>query len=459
MNITQESTGNLTAVIRVEVLPEDYAGQVLNSLKEIQKKSALKGFRPGKVPFGLIKKMYEKGAKAEEVNKILGDSLNKYLVDNKIEILGYPIANAEMTKELDFDNEKQLDFYFDIGLTPSFDVDVSKLTAAEYYEIRVEDKVVDKYQEDISRRYGKLNEFDSIEDNDLVEGEIKQLDESGNPAESGMVKNVILALKDIKDEEIRKAFIGKKKDETLRFNPMKATGSAVDTAAMLGIKKEEAENLTTDFEFRIIKGKRIEPAELNEDLFSMVYPRSEIKDLEMFRQKIREEMKSVYQSESDSFFVHTTMEKLIDETQIDLPAAFIKKWLVDSDKNLTAESVENNLDDFLKSLKNQLVIGKISSKYNIKISDQEIRDHVKNYYTERYNYGMENESVQKYIETLVDSVLKSKEEVNRIQDKLLDNKLNVLFKENIAMDKKEITYDEFVKVISEHHKIHHHEHE
>jgi trigger factor len=459
MNITQESTGNLTAMIRIELVPEDYANQVTNSLKEIQKKSALKGFRPGKVPFGLIKKMYEKDAVAEEVNKILSESLNKYIVDNKLEILGYPLPNIEKTKSVDFESDALFDFYFDIGLTPPFELDLTQITSAPYYEIKVEDKIIDSYLEDSRRRYGKFIEGEIVEDGDMIEGDITQIDEAGNPVPDWITKKVTLSMKQIKDESSRAAFLGKKTEENVRFNPMISSGSAVDTAAMLGIKKEEAENMHSDFNFIIKSIKRIEPAALDAELFKKVYPSDEIKEIDEFRKRIAVEAGGYYQAESENFFVHETIEKLHHEIQFDLPEEFIKRWLVDSEKDLTIELVEKNINDYLHSLKQQLILSKITKNHEIRISDQEIKDYIKDYFIKQYAFAPENEEMTKYINSMIESVLKNNKEVNRIQDQLFDEKLKTLFKEKMKLEKKEITYENFVKLVSDHHKTHHHEHE
>lgn len=458
MNIAQESTGNLTAMIKIEMIPGDYVGQVNNTLKELQKKSSLKGFRPGKVPFGLIKKMYEKGVIAEEVNKILSDSLNKYIFDNKLEILGYPLANTDKTKSVDFDNDTQFDFYFDIGFAPAFDLDLSKLTAAEYYDIQVEEKIIDNYLEDTRKRFGKFIEVDSVEDDDLIEGEITQIDDSGNPVENGISKKVTISMKQLKDESSKKEFIGKKNGDKFRFNPLKASGSAVDTAALLGIKKEEAENLQSDFDLVVLTIKRIEPAEISEEFFKKAYPAEDIRDLEQFRQKIKEEAKGYYQIESENYFVHSTLEKLNHDIQFELPEEFIKRWLVDSDNKLTPESVEQNLASYLKSLKEQLIISKISKVYDVNVGEQEIKDHIKNYFIRQYFFDPNDEERSKHVESIIESVMKNKEEVDKIQHQLFEEKLKKLLTGTMIPDKKEVTYGEFVKIVNEHHKIHHHEH-
>ena len=457
MTITQESTGNLTAMIKIELVPDDYAVQVNNSLKEIQKKSALKGFRPGKVPIGLIKKLYEKGAIAEEVNKLLSESLNKYIIDNKLELLGYPLANLEKTNSPDFDDDQPLDFYFDIGLAPSFMLDITQQSNMEYYDIQVEDKTIDNYVNDIRQRLGKFTEAELVEADDMIEGEIKQLDASGSIAENGIVKKATLILKKY-TEEARNGFLGKKKDDKIMFNPLKASGNEVDTASMLGIKKDDTAVVGSDFEFTIQSIHRIEPAELNEELYARMYPKDNIKDPEQFRTRIAEEIRSVYVPESDSYFVHMAMEKMVSETVIDLPSEFIKRWLVDSDKDLTLDLVEKNLNDYLSSLKHQLILNKISSAFGIRVDKKEVSEYFWNYLTRQYAFGEESDEKTRYLESLLETLMRNKEEVNKVTKHLFDEKLKALFKEKIPSEKKEVTYKAFLKIVSEHHKIHNHEH-
>ncbi len=459
MNIKQESTGNLSATIVIELAPEDYTEQVNKSLKELQKKSALKGFRPGKVPFGLIKKMYDKGVLAEEVNKILSEAMNNYIIDNKLEILGYPLANEEKNKGIDFENSDHFSFHFDIGLIPSFELEISDKTEVDFYDIKVEDKIVDNYVEETRKRHGNQIHPETVGDNDIVKGEFIQLDNAGAILENGIKQTGSLLVSYLKDEEVKKNLLGKKKGDELRFNPLKATGNAYDTAHLLAIKKEEAEKLESEFAFTITEITRTEPAPVDIELFMKVYPDDEIKDEEQFRDKLRNEAKSYYQKESENFFVHNTLEKILHETHIDLPDEFVKRWLVESDDKITPESVEHDYGTYSTSLKQQLIINKIAKDNNIKIEHQDIRDHIKGFFTKQYSFNAENEDSSKQLDSIADSVMKNKEEVNKIYDELFDNQIRELFKSKLKLNTKEVTYEEFVKLVNEHHKTHHHEHE
>jgi trigger factor len=458
MNIKQESTGDLTATIQIEFKQEDYQDKVNDSLKDLQKKAALKGFRPGKVPFGLIKKIYEKSVIAEEVNKLLTDKLNNYIVENKLEILGYPLGNEEKNKKIDFENSTDFDFFFDIAFTPDFKLDISEDTTADYYDIQVEDKIVDNYLEDTRRRYGNFIEPETIEPSDWVKGEICQLDESGMIKEGGIKNQTSISLNYIKDDKVKEDFIGRKIGEKIIFNPLKATDNVVEATAILGIPKEESEKADSNYEFTISGISRINPAELNKELFDKVYPGAEINDEIQFREKRASEAKGYYQAESENYFVHTTMEKFLNEADFPLPDEFIKRWLVDSDNQLTPDSVEKDYQVYTRSLKQQMIINKISKDHAIKVDDQEMKDHVKNLFLNRYGLHTENEEKSKQLDSIAESVLKNKEEYKKIYDQLFDDKVRELFKTRLKLNKINVTYSEFINIVNEHHKIHHHEH-
>lgn len=460
MNITQESTGDLTATIKIEMVPDDYQEQVNNSLKDLQKKSTLKGFRPGKVPFGLIKKMYEQNAVAEEVNKVLSDSLNNYIVENKLEILGYPIANIEKNSEVNFENNKQFEFFFDIGLTPTFEFELSDKIKVDYYDIKVEDKMVDNFLEETKKRYGNPVSSEKIETGDLVKGDIAQIDAEGNIVEGGVTNATSLSVEFLKDDKVKKQFIGKVVGDKIKYNPLKATENETETASMLGIKKEEKENLESDYEFTITEISRVEPAEVNEELFIKVYPNDDIKDENQFREKLRDEAKAYYQNETDNYFVHLTMDKLINDTKIDLPDEFVKRWLITSDEKITEENIDHDYENYKKSLKQQLIINKIAKDNDLKVEPEEIKNHVKSYFAKQYMIDEADEEKMKQLDTLADSVLQNKEEANKIFDQLFDTKMRELFKSTLKLNKIEKTYEDFIKIANEHqHKHHHHEHE
>jgi len=402
--------------------------------------------------------MYEKNAVAEEVNKVLSDSLNNYIVDNELDILGYPLTNLEKNKNIDFENNAEFDFFFDVGLSPDFELEISDKIEVEYYDIKVEDKMVDSYLDETRKRYGNPVSADTVEESDLVKGNMVQLDTDGNILPEGIMNQTSLGIDFIKDEKVKKEFLGKKKDEKVRFNPLKATENATETASMLGITKEEAENLESEFEFTISEISRVEPAKVDKALFDKVYPNDNIEDETQFREKLRGEAKGFYQKECDNYLVHTTMDKLIHDTKFDLPDEFVKRWLVESNEKIDKDSIDKEYDHYSRSLRQQLIINKVAKDNEIKIEEKEIKDHVKGYFAQQYMFDPSDEEKMKQLDTIADSVLQNKEEAGKIYDQLFDEKLKDLFKSKLKLKKKKATYEEFIKIANEHHKHHNHEH-
>ncbi len=459
MNITKESTGDLTATIKMEIGPEDYKEQVESALRDLQKKSNLKGFRPGKVPFGLIKKMYGKSALAEEVNKLLSEKLNNYLVENKLEILGYPLASKENETKADFENSEEFEFFFDIGMSPQFDLEINDKIEAEYFDIQVEDEKVDGYLKEVRQRYGNPTNPEIAEKGDLLRGEIEQIDAEGKVMEDGVKNTTSLSIDFIKDENVQKEFLGMKKDEKIVFNPIKATENETETASMLGIKKEEKEKLESDYQFTVTEVSRIEPAEINKEFFDKVYPGKNVETEEDFRERLRGEAKEYFQKESDNFFVHEVMEKLTNDTEVKLPEEFVKRFLVESEEKITKETVEEDYKNYVKSLKQQLIINKIAKENEIKVETEDVKIFVKEMYAKQFGFDLSDEEKSKQLDPLADSIMQNQEEVRKIYDQLFDDKMRKLFKDNLKLNTNELKYDEFIERVNEHHKHHHHEHE
>jgi trigger factor len=408
MNITQETTGNLTATIKVEIIETDYQEDVEKALRDHRRKAAIPGFRPGKVPFGMIKKMYGKAVLAEEVNKMLSESLENYLKENKIEILGQPLPGKEKEIDIDFDIQKDFEFYFDIGLTPDFDLSLSDKIEVNYYTINADDKMLDNHIQEIRHRHGVMSEVNITKEGDLVKGDLTELDETGEKKIDGMVNTTSISLNYIKDEDIREKFIGIKKDDQVIFNPLKATGNAVETASMLGIQKEDAEKMNFDFNFSVNEVSRLMPADLNEDLYKLVFPAEEVKSEEEFRQRIRKDMSNSFVVDSDKQFMNESVIALVNEADISLPEDFLRRYILEVNEDKLTE------EQFFKT-------------------DEE----------------KEDESTKERLNNLVKMVMENKEEVKKIYDHLYDNRLRELLKSTIKINNKKISYEEFAKLVSE----------
>ena len=292
MNVTQESTGDLTAVVKIELVKEDYESQVITVLKDYQRKASMPGFRPGKVPMGLVKKMYGKAAIAEEVNKVISDSLHNYMTENDIKTLGHPLPNEDRQKMIDFDTQETFDFYFDIAIQPEVNIELSDKIKMDYIKIKVDDASIDKYIDDLRKKNGKPVNSEKSEEDDILRGKIVELDEDGKIKEGGIENETSFGIDLIKSKTIKKKFIGKGAGDKIIFNPLKASENATEVASILGIDSKAAEEIKGDFEFIIETVTRFEPAEVNEEFYAGVFPGETFKEEKDFRDKLGKELET-----------------------------------------------------------------------------------------------------------------------------------------------------------------------
>ncbi|MCP4553210.1 MAG: trigger factor [Bacteroidetes bacterium] len=448
MNITQESTGDLTATIKLEMTNEDYKKNVNSVLKDYQKKANIPGFRPGKVPFGMINKMYGKAVLAEEVNKLISDSLNQYIVEKEINILGYPLPNTELTTEMDFDTQENFEFFFDIGITPEFEIILDNKLKVDYYQIKADEDVVNKYLGDLRERNGKLSKPETIEAGDKIFGDFAELNSEGSINEDGLKGSAQIKLEVFKLKTASTKFIGAKITDKVIFNPLKATKSDIETASIIGLSTDEASKFKNDIQFTITEITRTELAELNEEFYKMVYPQDEIKNEKALKERIRKDAEVSFMAESDRQFMNNSVEKLIEEAKIVVPDEFLKRWLLENNQNkVTPEQLETQYDSYIKSLKWQLIESKVVKEHDVEVKEEDIENHIKEYFT---NMSPDNSPEQdERLNEIVKSVMQNKDEVKKIYDQLYDKRLLALFKSTVKLVNKEINYEEFVKLATQ----------
>ncbi len=453
MEITRENTGELTATVKMVISPADHKENVTKILKDYQRKANVPGFRPGHVPFGMIKKLYGASVFADEVNKLVSDKLNKYIADEELDILGQPLPNMDLTKQFSFEDEQDIEFFFDLGLAPYFEVVLDDTVAIDYHVIKVDGSMIDKYVDDMRQRFGNTTNPDVAGANDVLFGDFKQLDAEGNILENGITHSSRLSIDSIADEDLKSKFIGSMAGDTVVFNPAKATRTSVEVAAMLGIDKSEAEGLDSDFSFAITEITTMSPAELNEEFFEKVFPESGITTEMDFRNKIQDESERAFVADSDHLFAHHSQEKLVETINIPLPDAFMKRWLVESNEGkLSEEEIERDYHKYAEGMKWQLIENKIIKEAGIEVGDQEIKDYVKDYYLQGWRTMQLTEDLMDRLETIADSFLKDKpSETRRIVDSLYGQRVTAYIKSKVKLVEKEISYDEFVKLDAEKH--------
>lgn len=447
MNIIKESTGDLTATLTIEIQESDYIDNVNKILKDYQRKATIPGFRPGNVPMSLVKKKYGSTLVIDEVNKIVSESLEKYLIDEKIEILGNPLPNSEKQQVIDIENEKSFSFFFDIGLRPEFEVQVLEKTKVNYYEIIPSEEDVEKYLLDIRKRFGTQTFGETTQDGDLIHVDIAQI-KDGEIAENGITNKTVILIDYIKNKNLREKFLGLEKSSFVDMNPMEAFENETEVTTLLNIPKNSPFDFSIDFRFTITNISRVEPAEINEELLSKVFVSSKLTSEEELRNKIREEIYVSFINESDRKFLMDVTELLIKETEIDFPHEFMKRWILESNRNknkISPDQLELQYDSYIEALKWQLIEDKLMKEQNFEITEQAIKDELASI----LKIDISDDLGREQFDSIYTNIIKDEKQARRIQDRIYENKLIEILKSKINLKIKEVSYQEFANLATE----------
>jgi trigger factor len=447
MNITRENIDDLNALLKVEIRKPDYEEKVENVLKDYRKKANIKGFRPGMVPIGLVKKMYGRAVQIDEINKVVTESIQKYLSDEKIEVLGDPLPKADDQEKIDFDTQEDFTFTFELGLAPVIELKVSKKNKVNQYEIIIDEKMKNDYLDNYKRRYGELRKADLTEDKDVVKGKIEAIDKDGNALPEGpIVEDTSLGIDIIKDKKIKKQFIGKSQYDSIEFDLKKAFPNDTEIAGILHKKKEEISELDGNFRFTINEISRFHPAESGKELYDRIYGEGVVNSEKEFINKIEEEIAANLKRESDFRLMMDIKTLAIEKTDFQLPEEFLKKWLLKVNDKTTEEQIEKEFDSFRKDLKWQLIRNKVARDNDVKISEEELQKEAENitrYQFQQYGLFYANDE---QISNYAKETLKREEDAKRIADKILEEKVILLIKDLVKLENKSVTVEEFNKL-------------
>ena len=447
MNITRENINDLNAVLKVKIEKADYEDKVETVLKDYRKKATIKGFRPGMVPIGLIKKMYGRAVQIDEINKVVTDNIQKYLADEKLEILGDPLPKADEKEIIDFDTQEDFTFSFEVGLTPPVELKLSKKNKVNQFEIIIDEKMRNDYLDNYTRRYGELNKAELTEEKDIIKGKIEAIDINGNAVPEGpAVEDTSLGIDIIKNKKIKKEFIGKNIGDSIDFDLKKAYPNNTEIAGILHKKKEEVEDMEGNFRFTINEISRFHPAKLGKELFDKIFGEGVVSTEAEFMKKIEEEIAVNLKRESDFKLMMDIKSLAMEKTDFQLPEEFLKRWLLRVNEKATVEQIDKEFDSFRKDLKWQLIRNKVAHDNEVKISEEELQKESENITRHQFQqYGLfyaTDEQIAKYaMETL-----KREEDAKRIADKILEEKVIVLMKELVKLENKNITVEEFNKL-------------
>lgn len=448
MNVSLTNVDSVNAIIKIEIAKADYQEKVDNAIKTFRKKANVPGFRPGTVPVGMVKKMYGKSILAEEINNLVGENLYKYIQDNKLNVLGEPLPNEEKQQPVDFAVEGDYEFFFDVALAPEIKLSLSKKDKIEYYNIEIDEELVDKQIDSYKANYGQ---YEKIEENatatDLIRGTIAEL-ENGEVKEGGIfVEAGIVMPSYIKDKDEQAKFIGTKPGDSVVFNPGKAyEGNDTEIASLLHIEKKDVETIPAEFKFDITEITRYKEAELNQDLFDKVFGKDNVKTADEFRAKVREALSSQYAPDSDYKFLldaRVLLEKKAGN--LEFPDAFLKRWLLASNKDKTAESVEAEYPTIIKDLTFHLIKEEIVKEKELKIEEADVKAIAMNTARAQFaQYGMMG-MPDEMIENYANDILKNKDNARNIVDRAMEVKIIESLKNTLGVEEKTISMDEFKK--------------
>ena len=445
MKISFENPDKVNGVLTLTVETPDFQERVDKTLKNYRKKANVPGFRPGMVPMGMIKKQFGEAVKAEEINKLIGEEIYKYVNDNKIKMLGEPMAN-EGQVPVDLSKDAPYEFKFDVAVAPEFKVELSDKDTLDYYTIKVDDELVNRQIDMFASRAGHYDKVEEYQANDMLKGDIRELDENGNTKEGGItVEGAVLMPEYIKVEDQKKLFDGAKLGDIITFNPKKAfPESDVEISSLLKMKKEEVAELTSDFSFQVTEISRFVKAEINQELFDSVYGKDEVKDEKSFREKIASGLSEQLANDGDYKFLVDVRKYLEDKVgALTYPDALLKRIMLNNNKDKGEKFVEDNYEQSIKELTWHLIREQLVEANKIKIDDNDIKETAKEAARAQFaQYGMTNVP-EEYLDNYANEMLKKREYVDSLVDRSIDRKLTEALKKVVTLNQKEASLDEF----------------
>lgn len=451
MKISFENPDKVNGLMTIAVEEADYKENVEKTLKDYRKKANMPGFRPGQAPMGLIKRQYGAAARMDEINKLVGKEIYKYVQDNNIQMLGEPLP-SEKQEPQDLENGTEFTFYFDIAVAPEMKVSLTGRDKVDYYNIIVDDKLVDQQVDMFASRAGSYEKARTYRDNDMLKGDLRELDEAGNTKEGGItVEAAVLMPTYIKVDDQKKLFDGAKLGDIITFNPRKAyPDNDTEVSSLLKIERDTVKNMTSDFSFQITEIQRFAKHAVDQELFDQTFGEGVVKDEKEFREKIAEGLKRQLATDSDFKFIQDVRahcEKKVGE--LTYPDALLKRIMLSNNKDKGEDYVEKNYAQSIKELTWHLIKEQLVKAQNIKIEDADVKEAAKEAARAQFaQYGMNNVP-EDYIENYANEVLKKGDSNDALVDRAIDRKLTAVLKTVVKLNEKEVSLEDFNKLMSE----------
>lgn len=449
MKVSFDCPDKINGLLTVTIEEDDFKNDVEKELKNYRKRANVPGFRPGMVPMGLIRRQYGNAVKMDVVNNKLSEEVNKYIQDNKINMLGMPLGSEKQTP-VDLEKDAPYTFMFDIAVAPEFDIELSDKDAIDYYDITVDDKLVDQQVDGFASRFGAYQKAEEYKEGDVLKGDLRELDAEGNTKEGGVeVEGATVMPQYLKDDDQKKLFEGAKAGDIITFNPYKAYAGGAEVATLLKVEREKKDDYQGDFSYQITEVQHFEKHAVDQELFDQVFGKDEVKDEKSFREKIAEGVKQQLATDEDFRFLQD-LRKYAEEKvgQLTYPDALLKRVLKENNKDKDDEFINKNYEASLKDLTWSLIKNKLAEKAEVKVNDDDVKNVAREIARAQFaQYGMQNVG-EEYVNNYAEELLKQRDTVNQFAERAVDEKLVAAIKPVVKLNHKEISLEDFNKMVT-----------
>ena len=449
MKVSFDCPDKINGLLTVTIEEDDFKNDVEKELKNYRKRANVPGFRPGMVPMGLIRRQYGNAVKMDVVNNKLSEEVNKYIQDNKINMLGMPLGSEKQTP-VDLEKDAPYTFMFDIAVAPEFDIELSDKDAIDYYDITVDDKLVDQQVDGFASRFGAYQKAEEYKEGDVLKGDLRELDAEGNTKEGGVeVEGATVMPQYLKDDDQKKLFEGAKAGDIITFNPYKAYAGGAEVATLLKVEREKKNDYQGDFSYQITEVQHFEKHAVDQELFDQVFGKDEVKDEKSFREKIAEGVKQQLATDEDFRFLQD-LRKYAEEKvgQLTYPEALLKRVLKENNKDKDDEFINKNYEASLKDLTWSLIKNKLAEKAEVKVNDDDVKNVAREIARAQFaQYGMQNVG-EEYVNNYAEELLKQRDTVNQFAERAVDEMLVAAIKPVVKLNHKEISLEDFNKMVT-----------
>lgn len=438
MNITKQQIDELNAVVKVAITKDDYEDKVNKILNDYRRQANIPGFRKGQVPMGLIRKQYGKAVLVDEVNKLLQDNLNKYLTEEKLDVLGNPLPKQQDNFNWDDD---EFAFEFELGLAPDFEVNLKTKKAIPHYKIVADKKMVDEQVDRIQKQYGKLVSKETVGKKDEITGVFVN-------EEKEIENKATIEVEKLKSKKAIDALVGQKVSDSVTLNTKGLFKENHFLASALGLQGEKTEKLNIDIVFNIEEINERQPAELNQDLFDKLFGKDKVTSEKELKERIKEDSEKQFEQQADQKLLNDVTERLIESTKFNLPTEFLKKWIqISGEKQLSEDEAKEEFEKSEKGLRYQLIEGKVIKEHDLQVQFDELKEFAKGFIKSQMAQYGHLDPKEEELDNIAQRVMGNQEEVKRLSEQLMSQKLLNLYKEKANLKVKEVTYDNFVKEV------------